>query len=223
MNTWPSIVGGAVLAAVLFAVCIPSTARRIEADLTSRGRQALAAAGIPAEGLSFEGRSAVLKGFERTSAVSERAVSVVRSAPGVLDARTVIIGQLSESPEIVATIKSIAAILRTHGIEFELEKADLTKQGANTLDLVAEQLARLPELPVVIAGYSDSRGNAARNLELSERRAAAVKRYLVGQGFPVDRLESVGYGSARPIADNSTLEGRRANRRIEFHVKERQH
>lgn len=70
-----------------------------------------------------------------------------------------------------------------------------------------------------IAGYTDNTGDANANQQLSEKRANAVRNYLVQQGVPAERLAAVGYGEQDPIADNSTVEGRNKNRRIEFNVR----
>ena len=77
-------------------------------------------------------------------------------------------------------------------------------------------LRQVPDVPVEIAGHADAQGSEERNLDLSERRALAVFDYLVSQGEDPGRFEVVGYGETRPIADNSTPEGRQKNRRIEF-------
>ena len=71
-------------------------------------------------------------------------------------------------------------------------------------------------VPVEIAGHADAQGSPERNLELSRRRAQAVLDYFVSQGEDPERFVAVGYGDTRPIADNSTAEGRQKNRRIEF-------
>lgn len=70
-----------------------------------------------------------------------------------------------------------------------------------------------------IAGYTDNTGDAGKNQKLSEQRAVAVREYLVQQGVPAESLTAVGYGDKDPIADNSTVEGRHKNRRIEFNAR----
>lgn len=70
-----------------------------------------------------------------------------------------------------------------------------------------------------IAGFTDNVGNAASNQKLSEKRANAVRDYLIKQGVPADSLTAKGYGQENPIADNSTKEGRDKNRRIEFNAR----
>jgi len=67
-----------------------------------------------------------------------------------------------------------------------------------------------------IEGHADATGSREKNQELSNQRAEAVKRYLIQSGIEPNRLQTMGYGDSRPIADNSTDEGRKLNRRIEF-------
>ena len=69
-----------------------------------------------------------------------------------------------------------------------------------------------------IAGHTDSVGDATVNMKLSQRRADAVRKYLVRSGVPAERVEAHGYGETQPIADSSTDDGRQTNRRIEFRV-----
>jgi outer membrane protein OmpA-like peptidoglycan-associated protein len=71
-----------------------------------------------------------------------------------------------------------------------------------------------------IEGHTDNRGSAEMNLDLSRRRAASVRSWLIGHGIPEERLESEGYGLTRPLQRNDTDRGRAANRRVEFHIVE---
>ena len=73
-------------------------------------------------------------------------------------------------------------------------------------------------MQVVIEGHTCSLGTESYNLKLSEKRAAAVKKYLVNKGVNAANLSTKGYGEANPVADNKTKEGRRMNRRVEFIV-----
>lgn len=98
-------------------------------------------------------------------------------------------------------------------------------------NLKATSKAKLDELYAIIQGYSDftlsveghtdSSGSAELNQRLSEKRAAAVRSYLVSKGLPSHRITSAGYGENRPIADNNTAEGKRMNRRVELKFKAR--
>jgi outer membrane protein OmpA-like peptidoglycan-associated protein len=82
----------------------------------------------------------------------------------------------------------------------------------------AAWLLRNPKLRVAVEGHTDDAGDAATNKALSERRAATVCAFLTQNGVPAQRLVARGFGEARPRADNSTAEGRAANRRTEFAV-----
>ena len=73
-----------------------------------------------------------------------------------------------------------------------------------------------PDISVEIAGYTDNVGSASSNQRLSERRANAVRDWLVRQGIDPERIKAVGYGETNFVATNDTPEGRQKNRRIEF-------
>jgi OOP family OmpA-OmpF porin len=86
------------------------------------------------------------------------------------------------------------------------------------LNLFADLMKKHPELKVEVQGHTDSLGSRAYNQALSERRALAVKNYLVNQGVEGTRLTSKGYGPDQPIASNATKAGRHANRRVEAKI-----
>ena len=104
------------------------------------------------------------------------------------------------------------------GIVFKTNSAVIDAVSAPVLARAAIAISDAPKAKIVIAGYTDNVGKAAYNQKLSERRAAAVKAYLVKSGVPKAQLTSKGYGQADPIVDNSSSENRSENRRIEFHV-----
>ncbi|MCD6498559.1 MAG: OmpA family protein [Deltaproteobacteria bacterium] len=102
-------------------------------------------------------------------------------------------------------------------IYFDTGKATLLAMSKGLLDKVADLVKANPQVKLIrIEGHTDSRGNAKRNLVLSQRRAEAVRQYLIAKGVGPDRLQSVGYGDTRPIQPNTTRKGRAANRRVEF-------
>jgi len=101
-------------------------------------------------------------------------------------------------------------------ILFNSSSDQLTDGSFDALDQLAGILLAHPELLLRIEGYTDNSGNAAKNLTLSRKRAAAVKKYLVGKGISSTRLSSEGFGQERPIADNHTDAGKAANRRVEL-------
>ena len=102
------------------------------------------------------------------------------------------------------------------GVSFGNNSAQLTSESFSALDQVAESLAAYPEVRVEIQGHTDSLGSPAYNLDISSRRAAAVKDYLVSQGIDPSRLAAVGYGEDLPLTGNETREGRARNRRVEL-------
>ena len=101
-------------------------------------------------------------------------------------------------------------------ITFATNSAQLNSTVVATLNDVANVLATYNETTITVAGHTDSTGNDAINNPLSERRAAAVSSHLISRGVAANRIRSVGYGSKSPIADNSTVEGKAKNRRVEI-------
>jgi hypothetical protein len=106
------------------------------------------------------------------------------------------------------------SILR--GVSFESGSAVLQQTSIKALEALIAELKAKPSLKLTIEGHTDSTGSYRNNLELSRRRAQAVADWLGQRGIAVSRLNVVGYGSSRPIADNGTVQGRERNRRIEI-------
>jgi len=110
-------------------------------------------------------------------------------------------------------------ILLSDNIYFEDEADTIRAPSVPLLDELARTLIRLPASKRVrVEGHTDAAGSVDHNIDLSYRRARAVVEYLVARGVPADRLEHVGYGGTRPLADNRTPEGRALNRRVQFTV-----
>jgi outer membrane protein OmpA-like peptidoglycan-associated protein len=102
-------------------------------------------------------------------------------------------------------------------VNFDFDKSVVRKSDIAELEKAVDFIKKYPGYQVSIEGHTDSIGTDKYNQALSERRAAAVKAYLLQQGV-VDsqRIKSVGYGKSRPIADNKTKQGRFENRRVEI-------
>lgn len=98
---------------------------------------------------------------------------------------------------------------------FGPNQATLAPGGMDRLNLLVTFLKAHPERRVAIEGYTDSTGSASHNLELSQRRAEAVRSFLIQNGIDATRITATGYGVASPIAPNSTEAGRLQNRRVE--------
>ncbi|MGF1462196.1 MAG: OmpA family protein [Maricaulaceae bacterium] len=103
-------------------------------------------------------------------------------------------------------------------ITFPTNQATLNASAVNTLAGVTTVLKEFDQTFVEIGGHTDSVGSEDANQQLSERRAASVYDYLVGQGVAGGRLRAVGYGEGFPIADNTTDFGRAQNRRVEIYI-----
>lgn len=110
--------------------------------------------------------------------------------------------------------------LAAREIFFETGSTTVSSLSYKALQEVADILLQHEALGLSITGYTDNVGDEHRNLELSQRRAIAVKNYLVELGVPENRLKSVGMGEENPIADNNTPEGRKRNRRVELKIQE---
>ena len=114
--------------------------------------------------------------------------------------------------------KIIDDALKNRIIEFESGSAILTIAGKKILDEMAIALNKVGAKKIRIIGHTDSSGNAHQNLQLSQQRAEAVKTYLIKKNIPAHLLSTDGLGASKPVAENTTAEGRKKNRRIEFEV-----
>jgi OOP family OmpA-OmpF porin len=102
------------------------------------------------------------------------------------------------------------------GVLFASGKADITENSTDDIKKLGEFMQTYPTTTTVIEGHTDSVGSAAMNKDLSQRRAEAVRDYLIkNYNIEPSRIKAVGYGFERPIADNATAAGRKMNRRIE--------
>ena len=114
----------------------------------------------------------------------------------------------------------VNSIISTTRITFQTAKADLTQEGRARLDRVVYTLNRCPSAKIEIGGHTDSDGDDASNMTLSQKRAETVKAELAAAGIAEDRMSAKGYGETQPVADNSTPEDKAKNRRIEFKLEQ---
>ena len=105
----------------------------------------------------------------------------------------------------------------TSGITFDVNSDKIKPESFGVLKEIAGALTDNPTVKVKIIGHTDSDGDAAKNLELSKKRAEAVKATLSSE-FSIDasRMDTDGLGATKPVADNKTTEGKAQNRRVEF-------
>lgn len=125
----------------------------------------------------------------------------------------------SKNVQITQTARGVE-IRSSDKILFDSGKADIKPEGKAFLDRIASILKTRTRKPISIEGHTDNVGSVELNRDLSELRALAVMKGLMDRGVPKTRMAYVGYGMSRPIADNSTPEGRLLNRRTEIIILE---
>lgn len=120
-----------------------------------------------------------------------------------------------------STAEDVVKALNLQIINFATASHAIPDENKAILDIAVARLAKLPEAHLKITGHTDSQGNHASNKKLSERRANAVREYLVSKGVPSTQIEVFGASSDEPVASNATEQGRFQNRRIEFTLVEK--
>ncbi len=106
--------------------------------------------------------------------------------------------------------------IRLNNIFFDYNNSNLREESFPELDRVASLLNEHPKMEIRIEGHTDSVGTDVFNVNLSRSRAKSVAEYIVSKGIDKTRIDFIGYGRSRPIANNNTEEGRQKNRRVEF-------
>ena len=147
------------------------------------------------------------------AAVDEYGCELDSDGDGVVDSK-------DECPNTAAGAKvdevGCQIVIKLPGVNFRTNSDQLQDGASTVLDTAAQTLSDNPDLKVEVAGHTDSSGDDAYNLDLSQRRAATVELYLEGKGIADDRITSRGYGEEQPIADNDTADGMQENRRVEL-------
>lgn len=143
------------------------------------------------------GRTSSLEGFS----------TAVEPEEASLEDRLADLGAEESATEV--TIRLPGAIL------FDFDSAAIRPDAARTLAEVAEVIQAYPDRPVRLEGHTDAIASEAYNMELSQRRAAAVADWLQAHGVAANRLSVIGKGETEPVADNDTAEGRQLNRRVD--------
>ncbi|HUJ60613.1 MAG TPA: OmpA family protein [Kofleriaceae bacterium] len=106
-------------------------------------------------------------------------------------------------------------------IQFDWDKATIKPESDDLMNEIASVITKNPQIKKIrIEGHASSDGSEPHNLTLSDQRAKAVMKYLTEHGIAAAELTAKGYGSSKPIGDNSTAEGREQNRRVEFTILE---
>lgn len=154
------------------------------------------------------------------SAEGYMAKRVRTSAKAGLDTRLQI--ELRPKPKVTSVVIKNKAIQIRKKIQFKTNSDEIDSVSFALCDEIAAVIVDHPELTQIeIQGHTDDRGKHDYNVDLSERRAASVRQYLVNAGVEPGRLTSKGFGPDKPIAPNVTAGGRAQNRRVEFHIIEK--
>ena len=146
------------------------------------------------------------------NAFNGRTVAVVDLVEAKAREQKMVTVQAGEMAKAISNEGRIAL----YGIYFDFNKADVKSESAPTLDQMTKLLKDNPSLKLLVVGHTDNVGNFPFNMDLSQRRAAAVVAALNSRGVAKERLTSVGVSFASPIATNKTEEGRAKNRRVEL-------
>uniref|UniRef100_A0A931GBX6 OmpA family protein n=1 Tax=Pseudomonas chaetocerotis TaxID=2758695 RepID=A0A931GBX6_9PSED len=121
--------------------------------------------------------------------------------------------------EEMAVAEPAEAVRVELDVKFDFDKAQVKQESYGDIKALADFMKQYPQTSTVVEGHTDSVGSDAYNQGLSERRASAVREVLVNQyGVESGRVQAVGYGESRPVADNATADGRAINRRVEAEV-----
>ncbi|MFA9214680.1 MAG: thrombospondin type 3 repeat-containing protein [Candidatus Methylacidiphilales bacterium] len=120
-------------------------------------------------------------------------------------------------PEVKAAVKQLFE-KALQGVQFETGKSVLKPNSFAILNNVVKVMIENPTYKLYILGHTDNVGDAAKNLKLSQERAAAVEKFLESKGVNTLRVRSEGFGDTKPAYDNATTEGKTKNRRVEFKV-----
>ncbi len=124
----------------------------------------------------------------------------------------------AEKLEIKKEEIKVGETFQLNNVLFEFNKWDLLPESFEELNIVVKLLTDNPKVEIEVSGHTDNIGSEKYNLELSDKRAASVKNYLVSKGIDAKRITSKGYGKSKPIAENTTELGREQNRRVEFTI-----
>jgi OmpA-OmpF porin, OOP family len=176
--------------------------------------------GVTNGGLTAEGNSISLIGQVPTDADRTKIYAdAVKACPPntTINNLLTVGGQKAMTDEQAKVQAKLNESLAGKIIEFETGSDKLTPKGQAILDEITPVIKSSTD-NLEVGGHTDNAGKPASNQSLSERRAKTVLTYLVGKGIEAGRLTSKGFGQDKPIAENTTPEGKQRNRRIEFQV-----
>ena len=165
----------------------------------------------------FSDRIAIRRPDQEIKVPDANDVEITADSDGYVPKKTIISRNDKDATIRLEKIEKGKGIV-VENIHFEINEAYLLKESLNILDRMIESMKRNKKIRLEVRGHTDITGTHAHNMKLSERRADAVREYMIKNGISPERLAAMGFGPDKPIGDNKTVEGRRKNRRTEFFI-----
>lgn len=205
---------------IICVCCLIFKVAVIENDLSLKTDELIKSMNLSDISFKIDGRDVSLTGNVETESIKSEIEKAASEIYGVANINNLIEVQpkLPPKPEkpVEKSIEEKGAFFNSVNIEFETGSDIINEKSYSLLDEVASYLNNNPNLTLEVSGHTDSKGSESLNINLSQRRAAAIKEYLVSKGIQRSRLTAIGLGSSKPVASNSTRMGRQQNRRVEF-------
>jgi outer membrane protein OmpA-like peptidoglycan-associated protein len=168
-----------------------------------------------------EATTAATQAASRADEASAKATDAAARADAAGATAREALGKVTETDQRLTKLwasRDKRTLTETLLVQFEFDKWVLDDGAQTRLLALVKQLEEQPQLSVELEGYTDSSGASAYNIQLSQRRAEAVRRFLVEKGVELPRIHSIGLGDIRPVADNKTKQGRDQNRRVSIRL-----
>ena len=168
-----------------------------------------------------EATTAATQAASRADEASAKATTAATRADAAGATAREALGKATETDQRLTKLwasRDKRTLTETLLVQFEFDKWVLDDGAQTRLLALVKQLEGQPELSVELEGYTDTVGASAYNIQLSQRRAEAVRRFLVEKGVGLPRIHSIGLGDIRPVADNKTKQGRDQNRRVSIRL-----
>lgn len=207
------LTGAGTALVCLFFICVFSEVSAIEDAIATEVTASVDADELYWSSVEVQGQTVLISGAAPDVPAKRAAEQRAWSVPGV----TAVANTIEVIGESGTCQQQLNDYLAKESIQFKTGKADVSEQSYQTISMLA-MIVRTCDTLVEVAGHTDDRGDAEVNLHLSKRRAEVVAKHLVRHGVDPQRLRANGYGESQPIAENSSADGRKLNRRIELRV-----